>query len=468
MSALSRLKNRWFAGPDFYVRVLHVAVPVMMQNAVTSFVSLLDNIMIGQVGTLEMSGVSIANQLLFIFNLTIFGCVNAAGIFSAQYAGRKDTEGVRNCLRLKLLIVLAASAFASLIFLLRADQLISLYLNPDLNDPAEIAYTLNCSREYLMIMLAGLVPFVISQAIASTMRDDGDTVLPMRASFAAVAINFVFNWLLIFGHFGFPKLGILGAAAATVISRFAEMIWLIIKAFQSRNTKTYFSGVFRNFSIPGPLLAKVALKGTPLVFNELLWSLGIAGISQCYSTRGLDAVAACNIYSTVNNLFLIVCMGMGSAIGIIVGQLLGAGKPAEAADTDRKLIVFSILLSILTGLVMILSAPLFPMVYNTTDTVRRTAASLLRIAGLMMPVITVCNATYFTLRCGGKTLITFLSDSVFTCLVSWTVALVLSRFTSLPVVMIVFFVSAADLIKAVFGMILVEKGVWINNLVASV
>ena len=115
---------------------------------------------------------------------------------------------------------------------------------------------------------------------------------------------------------------------------------------------------------------------------------------------------------------------------------------------------------------MILSAPLFPMVYNTTDTVRRTAASLLRIAGLIMPVITVCNATYFTLRCGGKTLITFLSDSVFTCLVSWQLARALAAFTSLDVVWMVLIVSAADLIKGAFGMVLVEKGVWIHNLVA--
>lgn len=468
MPTLSRLRDRWFAPPSFYKKALAVAVPIMLQNAVTNFVNLLDNIMIGQVGTMEMSGVSIANQLLFIFNISIFGCVNAAGIFSAQYCGRNDADGVRNCFRLKLLLGLAASLTALCIFTLKAEALISLYLNPELNDPSQIAYTLTCSKQYLGVMLWGLAPFAFSQCIASTMRDDGDTVYPMRASFAAVAINFVFNWLLIFGHFGFPKLGITGAALATVLSRFAELFYLTFLALKLRQEKRYFHGVFRHFSIPGSLAAKVAVKGTPLVVNELLWSLGIAGISQCYSTRGLDAVAACNIYSTVNNLFLIVCIGMGSAIGIIVGQLLGAGKTQEAVETDRRLIVFAVLLSAATGLIMILSAPLFPKMYNTTETVRSTAASLLRIAGLMMPVSTVCNATYFTLRCGGKTLITFLSDSVFTCMISWTLALVLSRFTALPVVMIVFFVSAADLIKAGFGLLLVEKGVWINNLVARI
>ena len=139
MHTLTRLRDRWFAPPSFYKKALAVAVPIMLQNAVTNFVNLLDNIMIGQVGTMEMSGVSIANQLLFIFNISIFGCVNAAGIFSAQYCGRNDADGVRNCFRLKLLLGLAASLTALCIFTLKAEALISLYLNPELNDPSQIA-----------------------------------------------------------------------------------------------------------------------------------------------------------------------------------------------------------------------------------------------------------------------------------------------------------------------------------------
>lgn len=461
------LRKRWFADLPFYKKVLMIAIPIMLQNAITNFVNLLDNIMIGQVGTLQMSGVSIANQLLFIYNISIFGCVNAAGIFCAQYCGKKDYDGVRNCFRLKILIGMAAAVIATAIFLLFPEQLISLYLNPDLNSPQDIAFTLAGSRQYLMIMVVSLAPFALSQCIASTMRDDGDTVIPMRASFAAVGVNFVFNFLLIFGHLGFPKLGIAGAAIATVLSRFTELFCLVFAASRMKIDKPYFTDVFRSFRIPGDLCRKVAVKGTPLVCNELLWSMGIAGINQAYSTRGLDAVAACNIYSTVNNLFIIVCIGMGTSIAIMVGQLLGAGKTEEAVQTDRWLIVFSLILSTLTGLVMILCAPLFPMLYRTDDTVRSTAASLLRIAGLMMPLSALCNAGYFTLRCGGKTVITFISDSVFTCGVSWVLAWCLSRFTDLPVVMLVFIVSAADIIKAAFGMIMVEKGVWINNLVSQ-
>lgn len=467
MKRHSSLKSRWFASPSFYRMVLAVAVPIMLQSAVTNFVNLLDNIMIGRVGTLEMSGVSIANQLLFIYNISIFGCVNAAGIFSAQYCGKNDHEGVRNCLRLKVLVTMAAALIAMAVFLLFTDSLIGLYLNEELNSAGDIAYTLGSSRQYLMIMLIGLIPFALGQCISSTMREDGETLSPMKASFLAVGVNFVFNYILIFGKFGFPKLGIIGAAIATVLSRFTELIYLACTAYSERGRKTYFSNVLRGFHIPASLIKDVAVKGTPLICNEVLWSLGIAGINQCYSTRGLEAVAACNIYSTVNNLFLIVGIGMGSAIGIMVGHELGAGRMEQAVQYDRWLTVFAVILSAATGAVMILSAPFFPMLYNTSESVRSTAAWLLRIAGLMMPVSAVSNAAYFTLRCGGKTVITFLFDSVFTCAVSWTLAFLLANFTSLNVVMMVACVAAADLIKAVFGTFLVEKGVWVNNLVGA-
>lgn len=466
MSTASKLKNRWFADFSFYQKVLLIAVPIMLQSVVTNFVNLLDNIMIGRLGTLEMSGVSIANQLLFIYNISIFGCVNAAGIFSAQYCGRNDHDGVRNCLRLKIVVGLAAALCACLIFLTSRDSLIMLYLNGELNSASDIAYTLAGSSSYLLIMLAGLAPFALSQCISSTMREDGETIVPMKASFLAVGVNFLFNYLLIFGKLGLPRLGIHGAAIATVLSRFLELGYLAYLANLEKDTKPYFDGVMKNFRIPLDLAYKVALKGTPLIINEVLWSLGIAGINQAYSVRGLDAVAACNIYATVNNVFMVVAIGMGSAIGIMVGQQLGAGEPEKAVQYDRWLIVFAVILSAVTGLAMIFSAPLFPLLYNTSETVRSYAADLLRIAGLMMPVCAVCNACYFTLRCGGKTVITFLSDSVFTCLVSWQLARALAAFTSLDVVWMVLIVSAADLIKGAFGMVLVEKGVWIHNLVA--
>lgn len=201
--------------------------------------------------------------------------------------------------------------------------------------------------------------------------------------------------------------------------------------------------------------------------NEILWAAGMATLMQCYSIRGLNTVAAMNISSTISNLFNVVFIAMGSAISIIVGQLLGAGKMQEAKDTDAKLIVFSVLSCMVIGGILIIIAPIFPMMYNTSDEVKELAAWFLRIAALCMPLAAFMHASYFTLRSGGKTLVTFLFDSVFLWCVSAPAAFVLSRYTGLQVVLLYLSVQMLDLIKCIIGFVLVKKGVWLNNIVQS-
>ena len=460
------LKERWIGDRSFYKTVLAVAVPIMAQSLITNFVNMLDNIMVGQVGTLPMSGVSISNQLLFIFNLAMFGTVNAVGIFSAQYFGRNDMDGVKNCLWLKLAACTLITIAGTTVLVLFGEQLAGLYMDGEINSAEDIAVTMACSRQYILIMLAGMLPFAFTQCIASTMKEAGETVLPMRASFLAVGVNFVFNWLLIFGHFGLPKMGIAGAALATVISRFVELAHVTISALGSKERFPFFANMTENVHITKSLITSVAGRGLPLILNEVFWSMGVAAVAQCYSTRGLDAVAAYNISNTVNSLFIIICISMGNAIGILVGQKLGAGEEEEAVETDRKMIVMSVVLSALFGLVMALLAPLFPALYNTDDAVKETAAKLIRIGGLLMANAALYNSAYFTLRSGGKTVITFLFDSVFTCAVSFSLAYLLSRYTQMTLPQLFLSVQLADVMKSVIGLWLVEKRVWVHNLVA--
>ena len=188
---------------------------------------------------------------------------------------------------------------------------------------------------------------------------------------------------------------------------------------------------------------------------------------QCYSVRGLQTVAALNISTTISNLFNVVFIAMGSAISVIVGQILGAGKMEEAKLVAGRMIAFSVVVCVVLGGAVAVAAPLFPKVYNTTDEVRALATSFLRIASLCMPIAAFMNSCYFTLRSGGKTVITFLFDSVFLWCVSTPVAYVLSRYTALPVVPLYLSVQLLDLIKCGIGYVLVQKGVWLNNIVAE-
>ncbi len=458
------LRKRFFGDRAFYKMALAVAIPIMVQNGITQFVSLLDNIMVGRVGTEQMTGVSIANTLIFVFNLAVFGAVSGAGIFGAQFFGNGDHEGVRNAFRFKLLLCGLLTAIGIGVFLLFGDELIMLYLKGE-GTPEQIEASLGHSREYLRIMLIGLVPFVLSQCYSGSLRECGQTVVPMVAGLVSVLVNLCCNTILIFGYLGAPKLGSNGAAIATVIARFAEAAIVMIWTHRNKEKQPFIAGAYRSFRIPKTLFLSIARKSLPMLMNETLWAGGMALLAQCYSLHGYDVVSANNISNTIANVFNVAFLAMGSAIGIIVGQLLGANKLEEARDTDRKLITFSVLICFLIGGVMALAAPLFPQIYKTSPDIQALAAKFIVIVGLCMPINSLANACYFTLRSGGKTLVTFLFDSFYVCVLTVPLAYFLSRFTDISIVPLFLICQMIDIGKCVIGLFMIKKGVWVQNIV---
>lgn len=462
---LAVMMKKYFGDKKFYKMVLAVAVPIIIQNGISNFVNMLDNIMVGQVGTEQMSGVSIVNQLMFVFNLALFGATSGPGIFTAQYVGQKNDEGVRRTVRFKLIICLLLTILGIGVLLGFNAQFIGLFLT-DNGSGLDLNATLGYAKDYLKVMLVGLLPFAISCAYAGTLRESGETKVPMYASLAAVLVNLCFNYILIFGHFGAPELGVVGAAIATVISRYIEMVIIIVWTHKHTERVPFAKGLYKNFNIPKELVIKIIKTGTPLFFNEFLWSLGMSAVTQCYSTRGLEVIAAFNISNTITNLFNVVLISMGNVVAIIIGQILGSGDMEEVVDTDRKLITIAVLSSAVMGGLLILFAPLFPKFYNTTDEIRDLSVTLMRLAAAFMPVGSFLNTSYFTLRSGGKTFITFLFDSAFLWVASWPVAFLLSRFTGISIIPLYTIVLSLDFIKVVIGAILLKKRIWIQDLVA--
>lgn len=457
--------NKFIGDKKFYGRVLKVAVPIMIQNGISNFVSLLDNIMIGQVGTEKMSGVAIVNQLMFVLYLGLFGALAGPGIYGAQFFGSGNHEGVRHSFRYKLYISLSLVSIGILVFLTCGESLMTLYLSEEVETAQSADMVLKYGHDYLLVMLIGLIPFAIEEVYASTLRECGETRVPMVAGLIAVAVNLCLNYVLIFGNFGFHELGVTGAAIATVISRFVQAIVVIVWTHRHTIKMKFAAGLYKSLKIPGELVGKITVKGLPLMMNELLWSAGMAVLNQCYSRRGLDAVAGLNIASTFNNLFNVVFIAMGSVVAILVGQLLGAGELEEARDTDTKLITFSVGSSLLLGLVLFLLAGIFPELYNSEDSVKELACGFIRISAVCMPLYAFMHASYFTLRTGGKTFVTFLFDSVFLWGISIPTAFIISRFTGMEVLMMFFCIQMIDLIKCIIGFILVKKGIWLQNLV---
>ncbi len=458
--------KKYIGTKDFYKATLTVAVPIMIQNFITNFVSMLDNLMVGSLGTEQMSGVAVVNQLLFICNLAIFGALSGAGIFTAQFYGKDDNDGIRYTVRYKILsVTLLVAAFVALLMFFD-EPLINLFLH-EADESADPLLTLDYGKKYLAVMIVGLVPFAAAQTVSSTLRETGETVAPMAAGFIAVLTNCLFNYILIFGKFGAPALGVVGAAIATVISRFVELAIIVVYIIRKRSRFVYVKGLFKSFKIPKAVFKVITVKGMPLLFNEFMWSSGMSLLSVAYSLHGISVVAGYSISSTVMNLSNIAFLSLGSSIGIIVGKLLGAGKFDEAIDTARKLIAFSVTISACISVIVFSIGGLVPKLYNTSDESKAFAAYFIKVSAFIAPIDAFANASYFTIRSGGKTFITFLMDSVFVLAINVPAAFLLYYVFGVSIWVAFPVVNSLFLLKDVFGYILLKKRVWVNNIVTN-
>lgn len=451
----------------FFKRTVLIALPIMVQNLITNIVALVDNVMVGQVGTEQMSGVAIVNQLFFVFNLTLFGVLSGAGIFGTQFFGKNDMEGVKSTFRYKTLASLAVVAIGILVFIFLGDGLITSYLYTA-EEGIDLELTFAYAKEYMGIMLIGLIPFTVEQLYSSTLREGGITTPPMVAGIVAVLTNTLLNYLLIFGSFGFPKLGVAGAAIATVISRFLQAVIVILWSHLNSKKLGYIKGIYRTLRVPKALALRLTVKGLiPLTVNECLWAAGTAMLTQFYSVRGIEVIAGLNIANTIINLFNVMFIAFGSGVAVVLGQLLGAGELKQAKMAAPRLIAFSGTMCVFIGGLMAAFSGLFPLAYNTSDNVRGIATMLIIISASFMPLHATLHSTYFTIRSGGKTLITFLFDCVFSWVVTIPIVGSLTHFTTLPIMWLYMVGQGVEILKCIIGLILVKKGVWISNITSD-
>lgn len=457
---------KFFGDRKFLKNVAVITLPIVIQNTISNFVGLLDNLMVGRCGTDSMNGVSIFSQLFFVFILCVWGSSCGAGIFTAQFFGKGDHKGVRDTFRIKLYLVGIATIVGAAVFLLFGEYFMEKFIHESdsVGDPVA---TMRHAKDYMMIMLIGMIPTALGMVYAGTLRDIGETSVPMKAGFVAVFVNLILNYLLIFGKFGFPELGVKGAAIATVVSRFVESGIEIVWTHTHKEKCRFIDGAFASFKVPVSLVKKIVIKGIPLAANETLWSLGLTMLNQSFSLRGLAVVAAINITNTMANLFNVFLFAIGESISILAGQLLGAGKNEEAKSTANRMIALSFVVSAVIGGVLVLFKDLFPAFYNTENEVKNFAANFIMQTGVFLPVLAVVHGCYFTLRSGGKTFITFLFDSVFVWVFIVPAAFVLTRYTAMGIIMIYLIVKCLDLIKCAIGIVLVKKGVWVNNIVSN-
>lgn len=448
----------------FYNRVAKIALPILTQGTLTYLVGFIDNIMVGQMGTEAMSGVAISNQLHYVYATCLLGIVAGGSVFGAQFYGNKDREGFRESFRFRFLACLVLSAMAFFILLVFGERFISLFLYAK-GDGEDAAVTLLYGKQYLTVLLIGMVPYALTQVYASVMKDMGKTLIPMIASITAILSNTILNYLLIFGMLGFPRLGVRGAAIATVISRLTELAIILVAVYKTKSAFQDLHHVFGKHRSKALLSRRILFKGLPLMVNEFFWSIGTVIMLQCYSFRGIQVVAGLNIATSMYNIFTVIYQSVGSTVAIMMGQLIGAGKMQEARETNKRLFSIAIRLSIICGGVLFAAAPFIPQLYDTTPLVKELAARLMRILALCLPISCFTHVAFFTIRAGGKTIVTFLYDSLNLWVINIPLAFCLTRYTDMPIVPIYFICQMAEIVKLIAGYILVKKGIWLNNIV---
>ncbi len=457
--------KKFIGDKAFYTMLFTLLLPMVIQQGITNFVTLLDNIMVGTLGTEELNSVAIINQLFLVFNLAVFGGVSGLSIFGAQFFGKKDMQGMAYALRVKLYFAVVCSALSIAIFCFFDAELISLFLDRANNTPEALARTLELAVSYIKIAIWGLIPFSIVQAYTSSLRETGDTVAPMKASLLAVALNLAGNYLLIFGNFGFPALGVAGAATATVISRWVELVYVLVYAHKNTDKYTFFADAYKSFYVPQDLLKKVAIVASPLLINEVLYALSGVFVAQNYATRGLVVVAANSINSTTWQLFCVIMFSMGAAVSILVGRHLGANDIQKAKDDANKLLFANIVIQIIVGLFIVGSAFIVPLLYNTEPEVRSLATQMMIVAGIALPFHSIAHTSYFVFRSGGKTIITFFFDCVYSMVVLVPISFYLCRYTSLPILQCYILVQTAECAKVLIAIPLFKSGFWAKNVV---
>jgi putative MATE family efflux protein len=318
--------------------------------------------------------------------------------------------------------------------------------------------------DYLKLIMLQMPLFALAQVYAGTLRETNQTKVPMVASIVAFSCNLIGNYILIFGKLGLPALGVKGAAIATVAARFAELLVLVIYSHVKRDKYVAFKSLYKSIKLPLPLFKSITKKGLPILLNETLWSMSIAILAQIYSRRGLDVVASYNIASTINNLFSVVVIAMGTTVAIILGNYLGSGKTEEAVTANKRLTWMSVLSSLVMGLILVATSSLIPSFYNTEDSVKQIASQFIFIFACFMPINAFVSCAYFTMRAGGKTFITMLFDSIYEIAINVPVALLLVSFTNLTAPLIYTVVWGLVGVKSIVGHILVKNRLWLNDL----
>ena len=452
--------RRLFGPRSFYKSALAIAVPIMLQQMIQSLVSLVDNFMVAGLGDVSMSGVNVAGQILFVFMVFLNTVCMTGGIFMTQFFGAGDREGMGQAFRFKLVMGLAAFVPYFLVTIVFPRAVMSLMLIG--NTQADLI--LNEAVKYMHIMFLMGIPYTISVCIATSLRDMGQVKIPLYVTMAAMMINAVLNWVLIYGHFGLPRMGVRGAAYATAIARAFEFILFIV--VYSRLKPAFMIRMADFFTINGRLFRETLKKGALILFCEMVWVFSETITTAVYNGRGgADVVSGMAAGFSIANLLFVAFGGIYSATGVILGKSLGAGKLEKARTEKTWLLSGAAVFGLFVMLFGFGTTLIVPVVYGRLSaSAVKICRDMVMLIAILMPFWLYMNTQQAIARAGGDTAMGFYVDGLLTLFVMIPMVLLLGKYTLIGPVMMYACVKIIDLMKVVIFHFWLKKERWLKNL----
>lgn len=443
-----------FQDRGFYKKFLIIAGPIALQNLLMSSLALVDIMMIGQLGETAIAAVGLGGQVFFLSTLLFYGISSGGAVFFAQFWGRKDIKSIKKTILLVVLLAEAGAAFLSIISITIPENIINIFTT----DPEVIS----AGSEYLAITGISFLFTALSIAYSLALRSIGNASLPLKASIVSITVNTILNYILIFGKFGFPEMGIMGAAIATTVSRFIEMSIIVIYVYNSQSVLAAGIKDFLNLKID---FVKKYFKTTiPVILNELAWATGMLVYKIVYARMGTETIATIGITETTDSLIFSFLLGSANACAIMIGNKIGERDLEGVNVYSGRFIMLAFFLGIFGGSILFLIAPYVPLLFKVSDNVRRSATLVIYILALFT-VVKSFNLHFVIgmFRGGGDTKFSFFIDIIGTWFVGVPLAVIFGLILNYPLHMVVLIIIIEEALKAVLGFLRYRSNRWIHD-----
>ncbi|NLV84168.1 MAG: MATE family efflux transporter [Spirochaetales bacterium] len=443
---------------EFLKRLLQLSIPIMLQNLLGSSVSFVDTLMIGRIGEEALAAVGLANQLFFLISLFFFGVSSGSAIFIAQYWGAQDIRSMHKMMGISLSMNLVGALFSSIVSLFFPEAVMHLFTK----DPQVVQR----GTEYLVYVGISYLFTAVVMTFSTALRSTGNTKTPLIVSSISLSINVVLNYILINGAFGFPRLEVVGAAIATTIARFTEMVILTMFVYVKRSPVAASLSTMMSFQ--KRMVASFFITCTPVILNELLWSLGMTAYKVAYARMGIDVIAAVNVTESIQGLFFVALMGIGNATAIMIGNRIGENKIELAKEYARRCIIIGALVGLVLGILLALTAQWLPLPFGLQDSLHSmTTAALVALGIVLAPKAINMVTIVGILRSGGDTRFSLFAEIGGVWFIGVPAAFIGGLVLHLPLYGVYLLVASEELFKLVVGLLRIKSGKWINRLTSE-